>query len=72
MTQVTMQVTIDMDDFDDDRLIKEVIKRGYKVWDEEERDAELTRIYEALYLGKQEEAMQRTREYVCNVLGRVL
>lgn len=37
MTQVTMQVTIDMDDFDDDRLIKEVIKRGYKVWDEEER-----------------------------------
>jgi hypothetical protein len=72
MTQVTMQVTIDMDDFDDDRLIKEVIKRGYKVWDEEERDAELTRIYEALYLGKQEEALQRTREYVCNVLGRVL
>lgn len=72
MTQVTMQVTIDMDDFDDDRLIKEVIKRGYKVWDEEERDAELTRIYEALYLGKQEEALQRTREYVCNKLGRVL
>lgn len=72
MTQVTMQVTIDMDDFDDDRLIKEVIKRGYKVWDEEERDAELTRIYEALHLGKQGEAMQRTREYVCNKLGRVL
>ena len=72
MTQVTMQVTIDMDDFDDDRLIKEVIKRGYKVWDEEERDAELTRIYEALYLGKQDEAMMRTKEYVCNKLGRVL
>lgn len=72
MTQVTMQVTIDMDDFDDDRLIKEVIKRGYKVWDEEERDAELTRIYEALYLGKQDEAMMRMKEYVCNKLGRVL
>lgn len=72
MTQVTMQVTIDMDDFDDDRLIKEVIKRGYKVWDEEERDAELTRIYEALYLGKQEEAMRRMKEYVSDKLGRLL
>lgn len=72
MTQVTMQVTIDMDDFDDDRLIKEVIKRGYVVRDPDESDEGVTRIYEALYLGKQEEALQRTREYVCNKLGRVL
>jgi hypothetical protein len=70
MTWITVDVSTD--EFSDQVLIEALVKRGYKVWDEEERDAELTRIYEALYLGKQEEAMQRTREYVCNVLGRVL
>lgn len=51
----------------------------YKAWlDKDEPEPapvqgnDLLRIYEALYLGKQEEALQRTREYVCNVLGKVL
>ena len=57
--------------FDDEQLITEMKGRGYVVRHRDEED-DVTRIYEALYLGKQEEAMQRTREYVCNVLGRVL
>ena len=70
MTWVTVDVSID--EFDDQVLIEALVKRGYVVRDADEADEEATRIYEALYLGKQEEAMQRTREYVCNKLGRVL
>jgi DNA-binding MarR family transcriptional regulator len=70
MTWITVDVSTD--EFDDQALIKALVKRGYVVRDKDETDEGVTRIYEALYLGKQEEAMQRTREYVCNVLGRVL
>jgi DNA-binding MarR family transcriptional regulator len=70
MTWITVDVSTD--EFDDQALIKALVKRGYVVRDADEVDEGVTRIYEALYLGKQEEAMQRTREYVCNVLGRVL
>ena len=70
MTWITVDVSTD--EFDDQALIKALVKRGYVVRDPDEADEGVTRIYEALYLGKQEEAMQRTREYVCNVLGRVL
>lgn len=71
MTWITVDVSTD--EFDDQALIETLVKRGYVVWDADEpEENDLVRIYEALYLGKQEEAMQRTREYVCNVLGRVL
>jgi hypothetical protein len=63
------------DSFYDEQLITEMEGRGYAVLPKAEADSdkeELNRIYEALYLGKQEEALQRTREYVCNKLGRVL
>jgi len=67
-------VTVDVstDEFGDQVLIEALVKRGYVVRDPDEADEEVTRIYEALHLGKQEEALQRTREYVCNKLGRVL
>lgn len=75
MTWITVDVSTD--EFDDQTLIEAVVKRGYVVRDADELQTvaqgnDLLRIYEALYLGKQEEALQRTREYVCNVLGRTL
>jgi DNA-binding MarR family transcriptional regulator len=70
MTWITVDVSTD--EFDDQALIEALVKRGYVVRDPDESDEGITRIYEALYLGKQEEALQRTREYVCNKLGRVL
>jgi hypothetical protein len=39
---------------------------------DEPQGNDLLRIYEALQLGKQEEATRRMKEYVCNKLGRVL
>lgn len=73
MTWITVDVSTD--EFDDQTLIEAVVKRGYVVRDADEppiQGNDLLRIYEALYLGKEEEALQRTREYVCNVLGRTL
>jgi len=70
MTWVTVDVSID--EFDDQVLIEALVKRGYVVRDPDEADAELTRIYEALYLGKQGEAMERMKEYVSDKVGRLL
>lgn len=71
MTWITVDVSTN--EFDDQTLIEALVKRGYVVRDADEpEENDLVRIYEALYLGKQEEAIQRTREYVCNKLGRVL
>ena len=70
MTWITLDVSTD--EFDDQVLIEALVKRGYVVRDKDEADEELQRIYEALHLGKQEEAMMRTKEYVCNKVGRVL
>jgi len=73
MTMTT--IYIDMSEqFTDEELITEIIKRGYRVYDKDEHveGNELLRIYEALHLGKQEEALQRMKEFVCNKLGRTL
>jgi len=70
MTWITVDVSTD--EFDDQVLIEALVARGYVVRDKDEADEELQRIYEALYLGKQEEAMMRTKEYVCNKVGRLL
>ena len=59
--------------FDDEQLITEMEGRGYVVLPKDEQEEkDIQRIYEALYLGKQDEAMMRTKEYVCNKLGRML
>ena len=70
MTWITLDVSTD--EFNDQVLIEALVARGYVVRDKDEADEEVTRIYEALYLGKQDEAMMRMKEYVCNKLGRVL
>lgn len=70
MTWVTVDVSTD--EFGDQVLIEALVKRGYVVRDPDESDEELQRIYEALYLGKQEEAMRRMKEYVSDKLGRLL
>ena len=51
----------------------------YKAWLDKDEPApapiqgnDLLRIYEALYLGKQEEAMELTRKYVSGKVGREL
>jgi hypothetical protein len=72
MTWITIDV--DMDEFSDEQLIVELVDRGYVVNDvcNAEDKEELNRIYEALQLGKQEEATRRMKEYVCNKVGRLL
>ena len=69
-----VNVDVDLGEFDDEELVIELQSRGYVVQDSDEpKDKEeLSRIYEALYLGKQEEAMRRMKEYVCNKVGRLL
>lgn len=69
-----INVDVDMSEFDDEELVIELQSRGYVVQDSDEPQdkEELNRIYEALYLGKQEEAMRRMKEYVCNKVGRLL
>ena len=68
-----INVDVDMSEFDDEELVTEMQRRGYVVQDRDEPQGnDLLRIYEALQLGKQEEATRRMKEYVCNKLGRVL
>lgn len=69
-----VNVDVDLGEFDDEELVIELQSRGYVVQDSDEPQdkEELNRIYEALYLGKQEEAMRRMKEYVCNKVGRLL
>ena len=70
MTWITLDVSTD--EFDDQVLIEALVARGYVVRDKDEADEELQRIYEALHLGKQGEAMQRMKEYVSDKVGRLL
>ncbi len=68
-----INVDVDMSEFDDEELVIEMQRRGYVVQDSDApQENDLLRIYEALQLGKQEEATRRMKEYVCNKLGRVL
>lgn len=70
MTWITVDVSTD--EFNDQTLIEALVKRGYVVRDANEQEYELLRIYEALYLDKQEEAMELTRKYVSGKVGREL
>ena len=70
MTWITVDVSTD--EFNDQTLIEALVKRGYVVRDANEQEYDLLRIYDALYLGKQEEAMELTRKYVSGKVGREL
>jgi hypothetical protein len=76
-------VDVDLSEIDEDILIRHLVARGYVVRDKFEADnpeldaridtkAQLSLIHEALYLGKQDEAMYLMSNYVANTLGRVL
>ena len=72
-------VDVDLNDIDDDILIHHLMSKGFAVQDkfhiddnEMDSKAQLTAIYEALHLGKKDEAFYLMSNYVVDKLGRVL
>jgi hypothetical protein len=67
-------IEIELDEFDTDELVEELESRGFKVIDEDadDADAELMRVWAALRLNQNEEALRLMAVYVCDKLGRVL
>jgi hypothetical protein len=55
-------------------IVEHVENNGFKVTDENdtEQDAELERIWAAMRLGQNEEALRLMSVYVCDKLGKVL
>lgn len=65
-------VDVDLSEIDEDILIRHLVNHGYVVRDKFEADEELMPIYEALHLGKKDEAFYLMSNYVANKTGRVL
>lgn len=67
-------VEVTLDEFDIEDIVEYLEDRDYKVIaeHESEHDAELERIWAAMRLGRNEEALELMRTYVCDKLGRVL
>jgi hypothetical protein len=67
-------IEIELDEFDTDELVEELESRGFKVIDEDadDADAELMRVWAALRLNQNEEALRLMAVYVCDKLGKVL
>jgi hypothetical protein len=67
-------IEIELDELDTDELVEELESRGFKVIDEDadDTDAELMRVWAALRLNQNEEALRLMAVYVCDKLGRVL
>jgi hypothetical protein len=67
-------IEVSLDEFDTDELVEELESRGFKVIDEDadDTDAELMRVWAALRLNQNEEALRLMAVYVCDKLGRVL
>lgn len=67
-------VEVTLDEFDIEDVVEHVETRGFKVIEGSavEDNAELERIWAAMRLGHAEQAMELTKLYVCDKLGRVL
>ena len=67
-------IEIELDELDTDELVEELESRGFKVIDEDadDTDAELMRVWAALRLNQNEEALRLMAVYVCDKLGKVL
>jgi transcriptional regulator of NAD metabolism len=67
-------IEVSLDEFDTDELVEELESRGFKVIDEDadDTDAEVMRVWAALRLNQNEEALRLMAVYVCDKLGRVL
>jgi len=67
-------IEVSLDEFDTDEIIEHLENNGFKVIDEDadDADAELLRIWAALRLNQNEEALRLMAVYVCDKLGKVL
>ncbi len=67
-------IEIELDEFDTSDIVEHLESRGFKVIDEDadDADAELLRIWAALRLNQNEEALRLMAVYVCDKLGKVL
>jgi hypothetical protein len=67
-------IEIELDELDTDELVEELESRGFKVIDEDadDTDAELMRVWAAMRLNQNEEALRLMAVYVCDKLGKVL
>jgi transcriptional regulator of NAD metabolism len=67
-------IEIELDEFDTSDIVEHLESRGFKVIDEDadDTDAELLRIWAALRLNQNEEALRLMAVYVCDKLGKVL
>jgi hypothetical protein len=67
-------VEVNLDEFDIEDVVEHVEARGFKVIEGSatEDNAELERIWAAMRLGQNEQAMELMQLYVCDKLGRVL
>ena len=72
-------VDVDLNDIDDDILIRHLVSKGFVVRDKFEIDnpeyearEKLMPIYEALHLGKKDQAFYLMSNYLADNLGRVI
>jgi transcriptional regulator of NAD metabolism len=67
-------IEVTLDEFDTSDIVEHLESRGFKVIDEDadDTDAELMRVWAALRLNQNEEALRLMAVYVCDKLGRVL
>jgi len=67
-------VEVNLDEFDMSDIVEHVENNGFKVTDETdtEQDAELERIWAAMRLGQNDQAIELMQLYVCDKLGKIL
>ena len=72
-------VDVDLNDIDDDILVRHLVSKGFVVQDkfhidDNEMDTreQLTAVFEALHLGKKDEAFYLMSNYIADKTGRVL
>ena len=70
---------VDLNDIDDDIMVRHLVSRGFEVQDKYSIDnpeydsrEQLMPIYEALHLGKKDEAFYLMSNYISDKLGRVV
>jgi hypothetical protein len=70
---VSTYVDVDLDEIDTDDLVKELASRGRSDYaGVADHDVRLREIFEAFYTGLDIHAVNLTRKYVCDALGRTL
>ena len=67
-------IEVTLDEFDTSDIVEHLESRGFKVIDEDadDTDAELMRVWAAMRLNQNEEALRLMAVYVCDKLGKVL